>query len=149
MGLVLPCTTTRSAATIFELPEVIDHMPPHATDRIAGVPSTSNQRFAGRGLGEHGCDLISHRFERARVGHREPLVPYPDLARIRPFGCDDVTPDLVSVATSPTRTFAQCCQRGRDHLFEQVPRCTQERYIALRTRRIDGSGFGSSQSRRD
>ena len=65
------------------------------------------------------------------------------------LGLDDVTPDLVSVATSTTRTFAQLCWRGRNHLFQHIPRCTQERYIALRGRRIDGSGFCRSQSRRD
>src|ERR1700736_4969559 len=119
-------------------------MPGHATDRVAGVPSTRNQRFAGRGLREYGCDLFSHSFESVRVVHLERLVPYPDLARISPFGFDDVTPDLVPVATSTTRTFAQFCRRGRDNLFEHVPRCTQERYIALRDGRIDWSGLGSS-----
>ena len=49
-GPAPPCAPTRSASTIFYLPDVIDHMPRHAPDRVAGVPSPRNQGFAVRGL---------------------------------------------------------------------------------------------------
>jgi hypothetical protein len=57
-GPVPSCAPTRSASTIFYLPDVIDHMPRHAPDRVAGVPSPSNQGLAGGELREHGSDLF-------------------------------------------------------------------------------------------
>src|SRR5258706_660960 len=147
-GPVPPCAPTRSASTIFYLPDMIDHMPRHAPDRVAGVPSPRNQGLAVRGLAQHGSDLFPHGFEGIEVVHLERFVSHPDLARISPFGFDDVVPDLVSVATSTTRTFAQLRWRGRDDLFQYVPRHAQECHVALRGRSIDWSGFGRSQNRR-
>src|SRR6266700_1287510 len=105
----------RLAATIFYLPDVIDHVPRHAPDGVAGVPSA--RRLASGGLAQCGCDLFAHRFEGTPVVHLERSVSHPDLARIRPLGFDDVAPDLVSVATSTPRPFAQFCRRGRHDLF--------------------------------
>src|SRR5258707_12497800 len=136
-----PCAPTRSASTIFYLPDVIHHVPRHALDRVAGVPSPRNQGLAGGVLAQHGSDLFPHGFEGT-------LVVHPDLARISPFGFDDVAPDLVSVATSTTRTFAQFRWRGRDDLFQHVPRCAKERHVALRGHSINWAGFGRSKNRR-
>jgi hypothetical protein len=129
-GPAPPYAPTRAASTIFYLPDVIDHMPRHAPDRVAGVPSPSNQGLAGGELAQHGSDLSPHGFERALVVHLKRFVSHPDLARISPFGFDDVTPNLVSVATSATRTFAQFRRRSRDDLIQYVPRCAQERHVA-------------------
>src|SRR5258708_17905513 len=122
-GPVPPCAPTRSASTIFYLPDVIDHMPRHTPDRVAGVPSPRNQELAVRGLTQHGSDLFPHGFESAEVVHLERFVSHPDLARISPFRFDDMVPDLVSYATSTTRTFSQFRRRGRTDLFQHVPRC--------------------------
>src|SRR5947209_4458890 len=101
-GLISP----QSVTTIFDLPEVIDHMPGHAPERVAGVPSSSNQRLAARWLGEHGYDLAPHGCEGSLVVHVEGFVSHPDLASIRSFGFDDVVPYLVAVSTATTRPFA-------------------------------------------
>src|SRR5258708_36706521 len=147
-GPVPPCAPTRSASTIFYLPDVIDHMPRHTPDRVAGVPSPRNQELAVRGLTQHGSDLFPHGFESAEVVHLERFVSHPDLARIHPFGFDNVAPDLVSVATSTTWTFAQLRWRGSDDLFQHIPRRTQQYHVALPGRRIDWPGFSRSQNRR-
>src|SRR5260221_14724776 len=91
--------------------------------------------------------LTSHPLLSSFMGSVQ-FVSHPDLARISPFGFDDVAPDLVSVATSTTRTFAQFRWRGRDDLFQHVPRRAQECHVALRGQSIDWSGFGRSQNRR-
>src|SRR5258708_20928482 len=112
-------------------------MPHHAPDRVAGVPSPSNQGLAAGWLQEHGSDLFPHGFEGALVVHIERWVSHPDFARIRPFGLDNVAPDLVSVATTAPWTFAQVRRRGHDDLFQQIPRRAQERPMRSRGRRLD------------
>jgi hypothetical protein len=63
--------------------------------------------FSGRGLAESGSNLFPHGLESTLVVHLERFVSHPDLARIGPLGFDEVTPDLVSVATTTTRTFKE------------------------------------------
>src|SRR2546423_595371 len=41
-----PCAQQLSASTIFDFPEVIDHMPGHAPARVTGVPPPGTQRIA-------------------------------------------------------------------------------------------------------
>ena len=109
-----------STSTIFNLPYVINHMPRHASHSVTRVPTAINQLLAGRGLAQHICNLFPHSIEGALVVYLERLVPYPDLARINPLGFDDVTPDLVSIATPATRTFAQFL---RERLRSPLPVC--------------------------
>src|SRR5207248_5901753 len=109
-----PCAPQLSVSTIFDFPEVIDHMPGHAPDRVTGVPTPGDQRLAAGGLREHSSDPFPHGFEGAFVVHLEGWASHPDLARICSLGFDDVVPYAVSVSTSTSRTFAQFRRRSHE-----------------------------------
>src|SRR5947208_15241798 len=99
-----PCAQQLSASTIFDFPEVIDHMPGHAPDRVTGVPTPGNKRRAAGGLREHSSDLFPPRFEGAFVVHLEGRASQLDLARTCSLGLDDVVPYAITVSTSTTQS---------------------------------------------
>lgn len=68
-------------STIFDLPDVINHMPSHTPERVTGIPAAGYQGFAGGWSAQHGGDLFSHGFESAQIIHLERFVAYTDFAR--------------------------------------------------------------------
>src|SRR3989442_15223920 len=89
----------RLAATIFYLPDVIDHVPRHAPDGVAGVPSA--RRLASGGGAPCGRGLFPPRLLGAPLLFFLPAGSHPPPLRAPPPRLPGGGADLPSVAAPP------------------------------------------------